>query len=249
MYSCRMVLFNYFWVCNVKQLLTIFQINNDFFMTSLKVGQKVFENIKNVIFDLGGVIIDIDYNATVNGFRKLGVTNIDEIFSNKKQTQLFDYYDKGLITPSQFRQGLRDLACLNISDKDIDKAWNAMLFDLKISRVETLRRMKQKYRTFLLSNTNESHLEYFFNRIDTNFGIKNFSELFETAYYSCRLGMRKPDPEIFNKVLELSNLKANETLFLEDLPHNIAGASSVGIQTFQINPGVDDISVLLKDNF
>jgi epoxide hydrolase-like predicted phosphatase len=222
---------------------------NDFFMISFKVGEKEFDNIKNVIFDLGGVIVNIDYNATSNAFKQLGVANIDEIFSQRKQTPLFDNYEKGLISPTEFMQGLRNTFNLKLSDEEIKHAWNAMILDQPTHRLETLKKMKLKYRTFLLSNTNEGHLEYYFKQVSEKNGVINFSSLFETAYFSCRMGMRKPDVEIFNKVLELSALNPQETIFLEDLPQNIAGAISAGIQTYQIIPGKDDITDLLKNNY
>lgn len=210
------------------------------------IGGKELPNIKNIIFDLGGVILNIDYNLTVEAFRKLGVKNIDALFGKLHQTKLFNEYDKGIISPSQFFQGIRDSCGLNLSDTNIDKAWNAMVLNMPKHRIDTVLSLKPLFRTFLLSNTNESHLKYFFKRTENETGLKDFGSIFEKPYYSCRMGMRKPDKEIFLKVIDESKLNPSETLFIEDLPHNIEGAKSVGLQTYHINPQLEDITALIS---
>lgn len=215
-------------------------------MAVLMIGDMELPKIKNIIFDLGGVILNIDYNLTVEAFRKLGVKNIDTLFGQLHQTDLFNRYDKGIISPSQFFQGIRDSCGLNLSDADIDKAWNAMVLNMPKQRIDTILSLKAHFRTFLLSNTNESHLEYFFKRTENETGLKYFGSIFEKPYYSCRMGMRKPDREIFLKVIEESKLIPSETLFIEDLPHNIEGAKSVGLQTYHINPELEDITALIS---
>jgi epoxide hydrolase-like predicted phosphatase len=218
-------------------------------MTSFKVGDSNFPGIKNVIFDLGGVLVNINYQHTSKAFKELGVLNIDEIFTQKKQTSLFDDYERGFITPADFRNGLRKNYGINLNDEQIDYAWNAMILDFPAKRAETLKSLTKNYRTFLLSNTNEGHLKFFFNQIAQEQNIDNFSSLFETAYYSCRMGLRKPDVQIFQKVLDLSNLNPSETLFIEDLPQNIEGAKKAGLFTYHLNPETEDISDLLRENF
>ena len=215
-------------------------------MAVLKIGEKEFPNIKNIIFDLGGVIVNIDYSLTIEAFRKLGIENIDNLFNYLHQTNLFNEYDKGNISPSQFFEGLRENSHLNLSEVDMHNAWNAMLLHLPQHRLDTILKLKPLFRTFLLSNTNESHLEYFFKRTEKENGLKNFGSIFEKPYYSCRMGMRKPDKEIFLKVIEESKLIPSETMFFEDLLHNIEGAKSAGIQTYHINPEIDDITALIS---
>ena len=215
-------------------------------MAVLKIGEKELPNIKNIIFDLGGVIVNISYSKTIEAFKKLGIDNIEELFGRLHQNNLFDNYDKGFILPTEFFQGLRDSCGLNLSDADIDGAWNAILLDLPARRIDTILSLKPHFRTFLLSNTNESHLEYFFKRTENEIGLNDFSSIFEKAYYSCRMGMRKPDIGIFLKLIEESKLIPSETLFIDDLPNNIESAKSIGMQTYHISPELDDIAVLIS---
>jgi len=170
-------------------------------------------SIKNIIFDFGGVILNIDYTLTENAFAKLGLKEFDKIYSQALQKELFDELEKGLITPAAFRRGVRKLIKAEISDLQIDTAWNAMLLDLPEERVNLLSELKKKYRIFLLSNTNEIHFSFFSTYMKNKFGFDVFSDLFEKVYVSHKVHMRKPDAEIFELVLNENNLLRKETLF------------------------------------
>jgi putative hydrolase of the HAD superfamily len=196
----------------------------------LFLGGKEFPGIQNVIFDLGGVIINIDYQRTIAAFRQIGLDNFDKIYSQLHQTSLFDSYDKGLISPHEFRQSLLQSANIKLSDDVFDKAWNAMMINIPDGNIELLRKLKGNFNTFLLSNTNEIHLEYFFGYVNKTFGIMDFSSLFHKVYYSCRIQMRKPDKEIYEKVLYENGLKASQTLFIDDTIINFKEAEKLGIQ-------------------
>ncbi|PKP36084.1 MAG: HAD family phosphatase [Bacteroidetes bacterium HGW-Bacteroidetes-15] len=192
-------------------------------------------SIKNIIFDLGGVILNIDYHLTINAFKALGLHSFDSLFTQANQIGLFDKLDKGLITPQEFRDEIRRITSSNITDSQIDKAWNAMLLDFPPSRLELLGRVKDGYRTFLLSNTNAIHIEDYNRILYNTFGVKNLSVFFEREYYSHLIHMRKPDAEAFELILNENKLKPEETLFIDDTLQHVEGARKVGIQAYHLD--------------
>jgi putative hydrolase of the HAD superfamily len=190
---------------------------------------------KNIIFDFGGVIINIDYNLTAKAFRDMGLSNFDELFSKAKQKQLFDLYEKGLITSHEFRTELKMAFNIKPSTALIDNAWNAMLLDLPQERIDLLDSLKSTHRTFLLSNTNEIHINTIYDSLNKNMGIPDFSVYFEKVYLSYQVKMRKPDLEIFDLVLNENGLIAEETLFIDDSQQHIEAAKRLGIQTYLLD--------------
>lgn len=186
-------------------------------------------NIKNIIFDLGGVLLNIDYQATINAFKKLGMKDFDEFFTQAAQHQLFDRLDKGEISPVAFRNELRRLSGLEVSDEEIDSAWNAMLLDLPAKRLALLERVGKRYRTFLLSNTNSIHYPAYMDYLNRHYGIADLSALFNKQYLSFQVGMRKPDREIYTHVLSDQALQAGETLFIDDSFQHVEGAREAGL--------------------
>lgn len=201
---------------------------------------------KNIIFDFGGVIINIDYTLSTAAFRQLGLPNFDELFSKAKQSNLFDLYEKGQISSDDFRQQLKHYLSSSISDADLDASWNAMLLNLPTERLELLKRLKTTHRTFLLSNTNEIHIDTIYADLKNNMGIDNFEDYFEKAYLSYKVNMRKPDAEIFELVLNENKLKPEETLFIDDSPQHIETAKKLGIHTHWLDVEKEDILHLLK---
>ncbi len=191
--------------------------------------------IRNIIFDLGGVLLDIDVQQTLDAFTDLGLNDkiIMEIY-NRPVNFLYDF-EKGLITVNEFRDSLRKLTSRNISDEEIDVAWNAMILGFQEEKIKLLIPTKEKYKTILLSNTNELHLPYYSNRLTEQFPGTNLDDLFETTYYSHLVKERKPDPEIYNYVLEDSQLNPEETLFIDDMLPNIEMAQTFGIVTCHFN--------------
>jgi len=201
--------------------------------------------VKNIIFDLGGVILNIDYGQTANAFKKIGVANFDEIYSQAKQVQVFDKLETGELTPDEFREYMKEIVpSLQLSD--IDKAWNAMLLDLPASRIDLLKKLKKKYRLFLLSNTNEIHIKCFRKIIDSFYGENIFDAIFENQYYSSEIGMRKPNPECFQYVLEKNGMEPSETLFIDDSIQHVEGARKLKINAYHLIPG-EDITRLFLD--
>ena len=192
---------------------------------------------KNIIFDLGGVILNIDYNLTANAFKKLGIENYNDLYTQFNQISLFDDLEIGKISPNFFRTKIKELCKINISDTEIDNAWNAMLLDFPKERLDLLNKLKNKYRLFLLSNTNEIHLIDYQNQLQEKFNINNLGEFFEKEYYSHIVGLRKPNKEIFEMVLNENKLNASETLFIDDSIQHIEGAKLVGINTYHLTKG------------
>ncbi len=191
--------------------------------------------IKNLIFDLGGVILDLSVETTQQAFAKLSGLSMKEVEEIFHRSPGFNDYEKGGMDDPSFRNFLREIYSLNAPDEQIDKCWNAMLLGIPLEKLQLLKRLQHEYRVLLLSNTNDIHLHYINNVILRELtGETSLDIYFHKAYYSHRLLMRKPDAEIFEFVLKENNLEASETLFLDDNAMNIAGAGSVGIKTIHV---------------
>ncbi len=193
-------------------------------------------HIKNIIFDLGGVILNINYNLTADAFIKLGLKDFEEKYSQAKQSRLFDKLETGEISAGQFRKELKTYIGDFVSDADIDGAWNTMLLDLPAERIELLKKLSAKYRLFLLSNTNIIHFNAYSAYLQNKFGKMIFDDIFEKQYLSFKLGLRKPDKKIFELVLNENNIKPSETLFIDDSMQHIHGAEETGIITYLLQP-------------
>ncbi len=204
------------------------------------------DKIKNIIFDLGGVIINLNIPASIQSFENIGFQNFRELYSQSAQIPLFDQFDKGLVSPAVFFQELSLFSSSPIHPTLMEKAWNDMLLDFPAHRMDLLLEMKQKYRCFLLSNTNETHVTSFENILHQSIGSPNLEPYFEKVYYSCRMYKRKPDPEIFEQVLQENNLNPQETVFIDDTLQHVQGALSCGIQAFQLQKG-QEIGDLLQE--
>lgn len=191
------------------------------------------ENIKNIIFDYGNVIFLIDFQRTQQAFINLGITNIETFFAHKGHDRLFDEFEKGNITPEEFRNGIRQKANKpQLTDTEIDNAWNTIFLGIEDGNHELLLRIKEKYNTFLLSNTNQIHHNFFSTYVEKTFGLKDNLSLFNQVYYSHLLNMRKPDANIFEYVLQINNLIPSETLFIDDSPQHLATAKALGMHTY-----------------
>lgn len=197
------------------------------------------KGIKNIIFDLGGVILNIDYQRTIDEFEKLGVSNFETIFSQSFQNHISDKFEKGEITEIEFYESIKELSGVEFSFSQYQFAWNAILLDLPQYRIKLLKQLKRKYRLFLFSNTNETHYKEFITKVEDD-----FNSIFEKTYYSHKFGRRKPDIISFEELLKENNLKTGETLFIDDSVQHIEGASSLGIKTILLqNESVNKIFV------
>ncbi|MFT4753595.1 MAG: HAD superfamily hydrolase (TIGR01509 family) [Salibacteraceae bacterium] len=201
-------------------------------------------SINTVIFDLGGVLLNLDYTLTIQAFENLGLPNAKNLFSQKAQNHIFDNFETGKIASTEFRKEIKSLINGPVSDQQIDAAWNTMLLDFPTDRFEFLQQVSQTHRIFLLSNTNAIHMAWFKNYIDKRFGENIFFDLFEVAYLSNEMGMRKPHQEIFDFVVNENNLDTKSTLFIDDSAQHLIGATAAGLQTVWLEPGMETIGVL-----
>ena len=196
----------------------------------------LLNGIKNIIFDLGGVIINIRFQLALDAFQKLSKSGKVLEFTQRQQSGLFDAYETGRISDAEFRAGLREQYDIEATDAEIDEAWNALLLDIPEERIHLLRELGNKYRLFLLSNTNAIHLVRFNQIVAESFTIPDLDSLFEKTYYSHLIGQRKPDAVVFEQILAQNNLEAAETLFVDDSIQHIEGAKTVGLKTLFLAP-------------
>ena len=206
------------------------------FQTETEKNYVDLTQIKNIIFDLGGVIINLDYNRSIEALQKLCKTNCNIAYSQREQSKLFDMLETGVSSPEQFREGLRDAYGIHASDEEIDAAWNAMLLNIPQERIDLLLELGKKYRIFLLSNTNAIHQKRFNEIVAHSFTIPSLDSLFEQAYYSHLIGKRKPDALVFEGIIAMNNLQKHETLFIDDSIQHIESADKVGLQTLHLQP-------------
>ncbi|PWJ45037.1 HAD family hydrolase [Sediminitomix flava] len=197
------------------------------------------KEIDNIIFDLGGVILNINYELTLEAFGKLSGKEVSQIYTQHQQTSVFDDYETGKTSAEEFRTGVSEVLGLNISDQEFDKAWNAMLLDLPTERLSLIQNLAKDKRVFLLSNTNDIHIEEFLKIYDraTNGTFGTWESLFEKAHYSHILKDRKPHPSIFQTLIDLHNLEPEKTLFIDDTLQHIEGAKKTGLQTHHLKNG------------
>ena len=192
-----------------------------------------------IIFDLGGVLLNLDFRRSIDAFIKLGFRNVEQEMSSLlvsrpagDDSSFFHLYETGLISSGEFRNELRKHAGLNISDADIDRAWTAMLLDLHEENVSILKKLKSSYRLLLLSNTNEIHIETLLGSEEKGEDFLRLTGLFEKVYYSHEVKMRKPDREIFDHVVKDAGLTTENSLFIDDSVHNVEAARAAGLQAY-----------------
>lgn len=200
--------------------------------------------IKNIIFDLGGVITNLGIKFHIAAFKKLGAHEYEKGFMEAQRQGIPELYETGKITTNDLRMRVKRLMKIeHVTDAEFDDAWNSMVVTLPRERLEFIKQLRNKYCTYLLSNINELHLKQNFVICYRDTGLKDFSGIFHKEYYSHLVGMRKPDPEIFKLVLNENNLIPNETLFVDDTLENILSARTLGIKTHHINSQQDIFTV------
>ncbi|MFL9481968.1 HAD family hydrolase [Chitinophagaceae bacterium LWZ2-11] len=190
------------------------------------------QTIKNIIFDLGGIFLALDYKKTELAFADLGAP-IENLYKQDFASALFEDLETGKITPDAFYDAFRKTTQSQLSDDQIRTAWNAMLLGFPIERLKWLEEIKTRYNVYLFSNTNQIHYDYLIPHFKKEIGV-NFNDYFIKAYYSHELGLRKPYPNSYLKILEEQNLIASETLFIDDTYKNIEGATEAGLQTIYL---------------
>ena len=195
------------------------------------------EQIRNLIFDLGGVVYDIRYENLADKLEEYGIQNMEGFYTKDFQTHWMDLFETGQLSAAEYRDYLRNLAHSDLPDEKVDEVVNAILIDVPKERVALLLALRQKYRVFLFSNTNEINYDCFTQRMRDKFGFDMFAACFEHCYYSHHLHLRKPDVRGFQIILEEQHLKPEETLFIDDIAKNAAGARKAGIHAHHLATG------------
>ncbi len=188
----------------------------------------------NIIFDLGGVIINIDPNLATERFKSLTAGAFEEKYAQLLQENLFNRLEMGEVSAATFRNRIREVLEVEVADKVIDEAWNAMLLDIPLPRLKVLDNLKSTKRTALLSNTNEIHMVRICQTLKRSAGVEDFSKYFEFEHYSYQIGLRKPNEKIFEHVIRHHGFDPSETLFIDDSPEHIEAARSVGLNAYHL---------------
>ena len=204
--------------------------------------------IKNIIFDLGGVIFDIRSENVPEAFARLGVRDFDKLYTQQAQSDAIDLFEEGRMSVPEFRDYVRSIAGgVPLTDQQIDDAWNAIMGDIPEARVEMLQELRKKYRIFLFSNSNKLNCDQFRVDMRKKFGYDIFETLFEKAYFSHEIHYRKPHVEAFEFILRDAGIKPEETLFIDDTVRHVEGAKKCGLHTHLLAKD-EEIVDYVKDN-
>ncbi len=210
--------------------------------------KEFFSSIDTVIFDLGGVLVDLDKPRAIEAYRKLGFKDIDNFMSCHLQRGMFLQADSGLVSSAEFRNLVREhIGNPQIPDSAIDSAWTDILVGLPQYRLDTIKRLREKFRTLLLSNISEIDWDFCLEHYFSKDGYKT-EDLFEKMFLSYRMKVVKPNPEIMEKLIADSGIDPNRTMFIDDAPANCRMAEAFGIRTYTPAP-LEDWTGIFKDAF
>lgn len=190
--------------------------------------------ITSIVFDFGDIFINLEKEAQIEAFKKIGLHG-----PTPELVEANDLFEKGQITELAFLETFQKFIP-NASVEEIRTAWNTIIGEFPLYRLEFLQLLTRKYKLFLLTNTDEIHID----RFEHNAGISFFSDFyqcFEKVYYSYEMGMRKPDPAIFNHILNKHDLSPKRTLFVDDKKVNTDAAASLGIHVWNLQVGQEDV--------
>jgi len=190
-------------------------------------------SIKNILFDLGGVILDLNVSATLEAFLNLGFPKELLSYPENFNTDIFYNYETGKMTTEQFRNSIRELSGISFNDNDFDNAWCAMLARVPKNRTSLLQSLSRDFNLYMLSNTSSLHIERF-SKMFSDIAGYPLESVFMKRFYSHEIGLHKPDPEAFKHVLFNAGIQANETLFLDDNIHNVKAAKELGFNVIHI---------------
>ena len=202
--------------------------------------------IKNIIFDLGGVVLDIDESIVYNELEKMGIS-VSKLAHSKEFIDIMSKFDTGIYTAPTFRKKAKALLGQEkMTDQRFDAIWNAMILDIPRERIEAIEKVKKHYKIFLMSNSNVIHYDLYVRDLQLRFGYHEFDELFNKSYFSFAEHMEKPDPRFFELILDHEGLLPEETLFIDDTEANVKVAKKLGIHTYHI--GRDELVRNLFEN-
>ena len=209
-----------------------------------KIVQKPdLKNIKNIIFDFGNVLLNINPALTAEAFKKLGIKDESDFFGGRSSIELMVKYERGQATSEEFIQAISSSVSDIVTNKEIIDAWNALLLDFPSKRVELLQQLRSDYRLFLLSNTNQIHFEKYTQQFQAIYGYP-LESLFEKMWFSHQIGLSKPDTAVFEFVLKDKNLNPAETLFIDDTLMHVEAACKSGIYGWHLTQGSDVCEIL-----
>ncbi len=203
--------------------------------------------VRNIILDFGGVILPINYQAPISAFAALGVNHFDKVFTQEKQHQFLDAFDKGLISSEDFCDEVRHFSNCKLTDAQIIEAWNSILLSFPNEKKLLLEKLSTKYNLYLLSNTNEIHIQKFEEIIVKQFGKNILHDYFKRIYYSSRIHLRKPNIEVFEFVIQDNLLDVSETIFIDDSIQHVKGANCAGIKAYWLNLKEHKLESLIKN--
>ena len=202
------------------------------------------KNIKNIVFDLGGVLIDLDFKSAINGLQKAGFTNVKEQLQAFDREGIFQKFELGEISADEFRASIRENSNVSLTDEEVDSLWNLMLLEIPREKLELILDLRSKYMVYLLSNTNSIHWDYVCKNAFNYHGFR-MDDYFEETFLSYEMHLAKPDKAIFEKMLNDANLLPVETLFIDDSEANCKAAAEVGIHAHHYLIG-DDLSKVFE---
>lgn len=195
--------------------------------------------IKNIIFDLCGPIITINLGLMNNKFFQFGVKGIDNPYKILYKAGVTKEFEKNQIPPDEFCDKVRTVLNTPLTDVQIVEAWNTLIVAAPKHHATLLKRLSKKYNLYLLSNSDVINAEYFRNYVGQTMGHDLFSNTFRKVFFSCELGLRKPEPAVFQTILVKEKLKANETLLIDDCKKHTEGASFAGLNTIWLEKDTD----------
>ncbi|MGC9331651.1 MAG: HAD family hydrolase [Bacteroidales bacterium] len=200
--------------------------------------ENTHRHYKNIVFDLGRVLLPIDFDAPVNAFTKIGLKDFDTMYHQTVQTDLFNLLETGNISEAYFRDEMRRISGMPWTDNQIDEAWNTIILEFRPETIEMLKKLSKAYRLFLLSNTNSIHYRCYNQQIKQRFCRDGLSAFFERMFLSHQMGARKPEPEIFLSMQKQTGMVPAQTLFIDDNAENIKIAQSLGYHTLHLRDGM-----------
>lgn len=197
---------------------------------------EILNGVKNIIFDLGGVLLNIDPKKTIEAFGRLGMEQLIGDKGLSYDHDIFYLMEQGKVTPEEFRNGVRQLISTEVTDNQIDAAWTAMLLDFPANRVELVKNLRNNYKIYLFSNTNAIHVAKYQANFKSQHGF-DVSSLFDIDFYSNEIGYRKPSPESFQEIIRLSGINPEESIFIDDSLPNVEAAIACGLKGYWLDPG------------
>ena len=202
------------------------------------------KKIRNIVFDLGGVLVDLDFKAAINGLQEAGFANVKEQLLAFDRNGIFQKFELGEMSADEFRTAIRENSTIELTDEEVDNLWNAMLLEIPREKLELILELRGKYMVYLLSNTNSIHWDHVCKNAFNYRGFR-VEDYFEETFLSYEMHLAKPDKAIFEKVLHDANLLAEETLFIDDSEANCKAAQEVGIHAHHYHVG-DDLSKIFE---